>query len=449
MSGSDTTFPANFLWGAATSAYQIEGSPLADGAGVSNWHRFSHSPGRTANGETGDVACDHYRRYRDDVKLMREIGLRAYRFSIAWSRILPEGTGRVNQKGLDFYRSLVDALLENNIQPMVTLFHWDSPAALDDRGGWLNPDVASWFADYATVMFRSLGDRVKMWATLNEPWVVVDGGYLRGLLAPGHRNLFEAPIASANLMRAHAAAVQTYRSIGKNQIGLVVNIEPKYQASQSPEDLKATTRAEAYMNRQFLDPAFFGRFPEEMKEMFGEAWPEFSSLETLKQPIDFLGINYYTRAVTKNDPQQIVERAGRVKQPRATCTTTDWEVFPQGLTDTLLWVKERYGNLPMYVTENGAAFYDPPTALEGKVEDPLRISYLRQHFLAARAAMQRGVDLRGYFVWSLFDNYEWALGFSKRFGIIHVDYETQHRTLKNSARFYSRVIASNGQELGA
>jgi beta-glucosidase len=449
MAPDTKSFPDGFLWGAATSAYQIEGSPLADGAGVSNWHRFSHTPGRTSNNETGDVACDHYRRYREDVALMRELGLTAYRFSIAWSRVLPEGRGRVNEKGLDFYRRLVDSLLEAGIQPCATLFHWDSPAALDDRGAWLNPDMASWFAEYAEVMFGALDGRVRMWATLNEPWVVTDGGYLHGPLAPGHRNSFEAPIASFNLLRAHAAAVRAYRSVGKHQIGLVVNVEPKYRASESAEDVAATKRAEAYMNRQYLDPVFFGSFPEEMHDVFGDGWPNFDPLEVqaIRQPIDFLGLNYYTRAVTKNDPQQIIERAARVRNPRAMYTMTDWEVFPQGLTDTLVWLRDRYGNIPMYVTENGAAFYDPPVPTNGKVEDPHRTEYLREHFRAAREAIRLGVNLRGYFVWSLLDNYEWALGYSKRFGIIHVDYETQKRTPKASARFYTEVIRSNGATL--
>ncbi|HEY4597242.1 MAG TPA: family 1 glycosylhydrolase, partial [Thermoanaerobaculia bacterium] len=258
------SFPDGFLWGAATSAYQVEGSPLADGAGPSIWHRFTRTPWLVPSGDNGDVACDHYRLYKEDVRLMRDLGLHAYRFSVAWGRVLPEGTGRVNERGLDFYRRLVDALLENGIQPLATLYHWDLPAALDDRGGWLNRDVMSWFAEYAQVMFRALDDRVRMWATLNEPWVVTDGGYLHGALAPGHRNLFEAPIASHHLMLAHAAGVEVYRAEGKHQIGLVVNLEPKYPASDSEEDLAATRRADAYMNRQYLDPVFHGRYPDEM-----------------------------------------------------------------------------------------------------------------------------------------------------------------------------------------
>jgi beta-glucosidase len=444
-------FPGTFIWGASTSAYQVEGSPLADGAGPSIWHRFSHTPGRVSNDENGDIACDHYRRYASDAALMRDLGLKAYRFSISWSRILPEGTGRVNQSGVDFYDRLVDALLQHGIRPMATLYHWDLPAALDDRGGWVNRDIAKWFAEYATVMFKALDDRVKWWATLNEPWVVTDGGYLHGLLAPGHRNLFETPIATHNLMRAHGAAVTVYReSFGRNQIGLVVNLEPKYPASAGEEDLAATRRADAYMNRQYLDPVFFGEYPRELEEIFGDAWPDFpqNDFSSIRQPIDFLGINYYTRGVTRNDPNTLVERAVRVRQPRAVYTETAWEVFPQALTDILVWVKERYGDLPLYVTENGAAFYDPPAALNGSVSDPLRVEYLRSHILAVHEAIKRGAPVRGYFVWSLLDNFEWAHGFSKRFGIVHVDYETQQRTLKDSARFYADVIRTKGATLG-
>ncbi|MDP9122334.1 MAG: GH1 family beta-glucosidase, partial [Acidobacteriota bacterium] len=423
------TFPEGFLWGAATSAYQIEGSPLADGAGPSIWHRFTRTPGLVREGATGDVACDHYRLYESDVGLMRELGLTAYRFSISWSRILPRGKGAVNPRGLDFYRRLVDQLLASGIQPFVTLFHWDLPAALDDLGGWLNPEIAAWFGDYAEVLFRALDDRVERWATLNEPWVVTDGGYLHGALAPGHRNLFEAPIASHNLLRAHARAVEAYRASGCHQIGLVVNLEPKYPASASPEDRAAAARADAYMNRQYLDPVFFGTYPEELREIFGEAWPEMpaADLEQIRQPIDFLGVNYYTRSVTRHDPAALPVRASAVRQPRHTYTETGWEVYPQGLTDTLLWVRQRYGDLPLYVTENGAAFYDPPT-VSTHLDDPLRVDYLRQHLTAARSAIDQGVDLRGYFAWSLLDNLEWSLGYSKRFGIVHVDFDTQRRT---------------------
>jgi beta-glucosidase len=439
-------FPDGFLWGSATSAYQIEGSPLADGAGPSIWQRFAHTPGKTASGDTGDIACDHYRRYCDDVALMSDLGLKAYRFSIAWGRVFPEGIGRINPAGLDFYDRLVDALLEKGIEPLPTLYHWDLPAALDDRGGWLNPDIANWFADYGEALFRKLDGRVKQWATLNEPWVVTDGGYLHGALAPGHSNLFETPIASRNLMLAHGAAVKRYREVGAHRIGLVVNIEPKYPASDSDADRAATRRADAYMNRQYLDPAFGLGCPEEMAEIFGEAWRDWTTdeLALAAQPIDWLGINYYTRGVMRDEPAKWPVRADYVKQAGQIYTETGWEVFEQGLTDTLLWVKERYGNPAVYITENGAAFHDPPAASGGHVSDPLRVAYLKRHLCAVHAAIQAGADIRGYMVWSLFDNLEWSLGFSKRFGIVHVNFETQERTPKDSALFYAKVVARNG-----
>jgi beta-glucosidase len=442
-------FPADFVWGSATSAYQVEGSPLADGAGPSIWQRFCHTPNLVRDGDTGDVACDHYRRYREDVALMKSLGMNAYRFSIGWSRILPHGKGAINPGGVDFYDRLVDELLRNDIEPMVTLFHWDLPAALDDLGGWLNPDIADWFAEYASVMYRKLDGRVKMWATLNEPWVVVDGGYLHGALAPGHRNRFEAPLASHNLMRAHGAAVKAYRDIGKHRIGIVVNLEPKYAASDDLADRAATVRAEAYMNRQYLDPIIHGRYPAELKEIFGEAWPDWpdADMALIRQPIDFIGVNYYTRNVTRADPASWPLRASSVRQRQATYTETGWEVFAQGLTDVLEWVKHSYGNMPLYVTENGSAFFDPPTAENNRVEDPLRVDYLRKHIAAIHAAREAGVDLRGYFAWSLLDNFEWSLGYAKRFGIVHVNFETQQRTPKDSAKLYSRIIASRGRVL--
>jgi beta-glucosidase len=292
-------------------------------------------------------------------------------------------------------------------------------------------------------MFRALDDRVRFWVTLNEPWVVMDGGYLHGVMAPGHRNVFEAPLVTHNLLRAHASAVRAYRAIGKHQIGLVVNLETKYPASDSEEDRQAVKRADAYMNRQYLDPVYLGSYPPEMKEMFGEAWPEFpkSDLQQIREPFDFLGINYYFPGWMQHDPNTIVEKAKRVHQPQLTYTETAWPVFPQGLTDILTTVTERYGNVPIYITENGAAFRDPPSAEDGRIDDPLRIQYLRQHLLAARAAMRKGVDLRGYFAWSLLDNFEWQAGFSKRFGLIHVNYADQKRTIKQSGYFYRDAIA--------
>ena len=444
-------FPDDFLWGAATSAYQIEGSPLADGAGPSIWERFTHSPGLTVNGDTGDVACDHYRRWETDVGIMAELGLNAYRFSIAWSRVLPEGKGRLNRKGLAFYERLVDGLLARGIKPNATLYHWDLPAALDDRGGWLNPDIAGWFAEYAQHAFRALGDRVEMWATLNEPWVVTDGGYLHGALAPGHRNHFEAPLATHNLMLAHGAAVQAYRAEGKGRIGIVVNLAPKDAATDKPEDIAAARRDATYMNRQYLDPVLRGSYPEDMGDIFGKAWPAFpeSDLARIRQPIDFVGVNYYTRNVVRDDPRALPVRVGYVPQRQHAVTETGWEVYPQGLTDILVWVTERYGKIPLYITENGAAFYDPPTPVNGRIDDYLRVDYFRTHLRAAYDAMGRGVDLRGYFAWSLFDNFEWSLGYAKRFGIVHVDYGTLERTVKASGRYYSEIIRTRGAALSS
>ncbi len=448
---TDQTFPDGFLWGAATSAYQIEGADTADGAGPSFWRRFSHTPGNVLRGDTGDVACDHYHRYESDVRLMAELGLQTYRFSTAWGRIMPEGRGRVNQKGLDFYRRLVDALLAVGIRPNATLYHWDLPAALDDRGGWLDRDIADRFADYARTMYDALGDRVAMWATLNEPWVIVDAGYLHGVHAPGHRSAFEAAIAAHNLMRAHGAAVQAHRASGATgQVGVVVNLEPKYAASDSDADQAAQRRAEAYMNRQYLDAMLDGRYPEELRDVYGEAWFEKSAedMALVQQPIDWVGVNYYTRSVTKDDPTHWPVREGRVRQPQHAHTEMEWEVYPEGLADTLRWVRDTYGRFPLYVTENGASFYDPPTADGGEVDDPLRVAYYREHLRAVRRAIADGVDVRGYYAWSLLDNFEWGLGRARRFGIVHVDFATQQRTPKRSARFYADVIRTNGGALG-
>ncbi|MBI2212934.1 MAG: beta-glucosidase [Acidobacteria bacterium] len=443
------SFPDGFLWGAATAAYQIEGSPLADGAGPSIWHRFSHTPGMVKNGDTGDLACDHYRRRRDDVALMHELGLEAYRFSVAWGRVMPDGTGAVNQRGLDFYRALVDELLEAGIQPMATLYHWDLPAALDDRGGWLSRDVASWFADYAQIVTRALGDRVAMWVTINEPWVIATGGYIHGGLAPGHRNVFEGPIATHNILRAHGAGIRALRSETRAPAGIVLNLEPKYAATDDEADLAAVRRADAFMNRQYLDPLFRGAYPDEMGELFSEAWPshQAADFDLIATPIDFLGVNYYSRGLTANDSSAPVERASRVKNRTSAYTEMGWEVFPRGLSDILVRVATDYTKLPLYITENGAAFYDPPVAPFEGIDDPLRTGYLRDHLVAVGDAIARGADVRGYFVWSLMDNFEWSEGFAKRFGIVHVDYATMQRTVKRSGRWYAEVVRRNGVEM--
>ncbi len=444
----DSSFPTDFLWGAATSAYQIEGSPLADGAGASTWHRFAHAPGKTFAGHHGDIACDHYRRFADDVRLMRDLGLGAYRFSISWSRVLPAGTGPVNRAGLDFYSRLVDALLEHGIQPMATLYHWDLPQALEHRGGWAHADSANWFAEYAELMYRALDDRVARWATINEPWVIVNEGYVEGRHAPGRRDWIEAAAVAKNLLKAHAAAVAAYRAVGKHAIGLVVNLIPIHPASDTEADRQAANRADAYLNRQFLDPVLLGTIPTDLAEMFGPAWPVWTAeeLQQIHAPIDFVGVNYYLRWIVCDDAAAGPARARIITQPNCPRTATDWEIYPNGLLEILQWVRSRYGNLPLYITENGAAF-DDVLLPNGSIDDRPRVEYVHGHLKAARQAIDAGINLRGYFVWSLLDNFEWQAGYSKRFGIVYVDFDTQRRIPKASARWYSHVVQTNGAAL--
>ena len=443
-------FPEAFLWGAATSAYQIEGSPLADGAGIGVWHRFVHTPGNTRHGDTGDVACDHYRRWADDLALMRELGVKAYRFGLGWARILPDGLGSVNRAGIDFYDRLVDALLAAGIEPVVTLYHWDMPAALDDRGGWLSPDSPGWFTHYARAAFEALGDRVRWWATLNEPWVVMDAGYLFGFNAPGHRNRYEAPIAMHHMLLAHAEGVRLYRSLGlAGRIGIVVNLEPKDPATGSEEDRAAAARDDAYNNQYHLDPVFFGRYPEAVRGIFGEAWPAWvdQEVQRIREPVDFVGVNYYSRRLVRHDPTAVLGFGAAPPPKGSVVMETGWEVHPPGLARALAELRARYGSVPVLITENGAAFPDPPQVTGATLEDPLRVAYYRDHLLTLRAEIARGADVRGYFAWSLLDNLEWSNGYSLRFGLVHVDFETQRRTMKASGRYYREIIRTRGAAL--
>jgi beta-glucosidase len=439
-------FSSQFIFGAATAAYQIEGSPLADGAGASIWHRFAHTPNRIARGETGDVACDHYRRYPEDLRILADLGIAHYRLSFSWSRLFPTGRGVINPKGFDFYDRLIDGLLAHGITPMVTLYHWDLPAALDDLGGWLNPEIEHWFAEYAAACFKHFDDRVPRWVTINEPWVIADGGYMHGVLAPGHRSAYEAALVAHHLLKSHARAVRTYRTMGRHQIGIALNLEPKVAASDSDQDQMACQLADAYMNRQYLDPVLKGCVPPELKRIFKEAWFERSlaDQEQIAVPIDFMGLNYYTRAVTRDEPKNWPVPAATVVQEQSSYTETGWEIFPQALTELLLRLKTEYGNPPIYITENGAALADPPVTAQGRIEDQHRIDYLRQHLHAILDAIDQGANVQGYYVWSLLDNLEWALGFSKRFGIVRVDPIDQHRTIKESGYFYQRVIRERG-----
>jgi beta-glucosidase len=440
--------PPDFLWGVATASYQIEGSVTTDGRGESIWDRFSHTPGKVANGDTGDVACDHYRLYAQDVELMAGLGVQAYRFSVAWPRVLPQGSGRVNARGVAFYERLVDALLARGIKPAVTLYHWDLPEALQDKGGWANRDTAARFADYAEAVYRALGDRVALWITHNEPWVVAFLGHFTGEHAPGIRNLDTALAAAHHLLLSHGLAVDAYRSIGlAAPIGITLSLWPTVPASDREEDADAARVADGYHNRWFLDPLFRARYPQDMIEVFGRlatpaATVRDGDLAQISRPIDFLGVNYYTRGRMRRDPSGPLGYSPlNPADLDLPLTMIGGEIVPEGLHDLLVRLAGEYGKPPIYITENGAPFPDAP-GVDGQVHDPERVEFLRRHFVAALAAREEGVDLRGFFVWSLLDNFEWALGYGPRFGIVYVDYATQQRIPKESARFLRDVISS-------
>jgi beta-glucosidase len=438
------TFPKDFIWGAATSAYQIEGAWNEDGRGESIIDHFTHTPGKIKNNDNGDIALDHYHRYQEDVALMKTIGLRAYRFSIAWSRVLPAGRGQPNPAGLDFYDRLVDALLDAGIQPFATVYCWDLPQALQDKGGWTKRGTVDAFVEYADLISRRLGDRVKAWATLNEPMSEAHDGYENGKLAPGHKNAHEAVLASHYLLLAHARALPVIRQNSPQaQVGIVINIIPVYPASASLYDRREVLIADAYLNRWYLNPLVGRAYPEELikQNAINMSFVMGGDLDEMAAPIDFLGVNYYTRAILRgtafpkenNDP--VTLQAGEEK------TDMGWEVYPQGLHEVLCRLHFEFHFPAYYVTENGAAYTDQLDPND-KVHDPARISYLERHFTQAARAIQAGVPLRGYFVWSLMDNFEWAQGYSKRFGLIYIDYPTQKRVLKDSAQWYRDWIAS-------
>ncbi len=439
-------FPEDFLWGAATASYQIEGSPLADGAGPSIWHRFSHTPGNVANGDTGDVACDHYNRYKEDIEIMKELNLKAYRFSISWPRIFPEGKGKVNIKGIDFYSRLVDALLEKGIVPFITLYHWDLPASLQDIGGWTNPDIAGWFSDYADYVFQVLGDRVKHWITLNEPWVTAVIGHVWGTHAPGMKDIYAGFRVVHNQLRAHSEAVRAFRAQNiDGKIGITLSNHSQEPVSSDPKDVEAAYIAHEYINYPlFLHPIYKGAYPPHLLKVAEEFFPEKyeKDLSEIKEPIDFIGINYYSGGRVKYDPT--APFGIKTEKFGLPVTEMGWEIYPKGLYIILKGVQDEYNPEEVYITENGAAFLDKVE--DGKVHDEERIDYLREHFKMAHKAMGEGVRLRGYFVWSLLDNFEWAYGYSKRFGIVYVDYETQKRIIKDSGYWYKDVISSSEVE---
>jgi beta-glucosidase len=431
--------PAGFVWGAATAAYQIEGAARTDGRGESIWDRFSHTPGRVTNGDTGDVACDHYHRFRDDVALMAELGLDAYRFSVSWPRVIPAGTGAVNEAGLDFYDRLVDELLAHGIAPHMTLYHWDLPQALEDAGGWPVRATADAFAEYARVVAGRLGDRVTHIATLNEPHIVSDHGYRIGSHAPGRKEPDAAVAAAHHLLLAHGLGMQAIRAAAPGAAaGIALDFEPKHPATPHVLDQEAAIVAHDHFNRWYLDPITGRGYPEDGARAWGWRREEVrdGDMELIAAPIDFLGVNYYSRELVRSPLLPALNGADGDRER----TAMGWDVYPEGLTETLEFVASRTGDLPLYITENGAAYeldeLDP-------TRDPDRVKFLQRHLDAALDALERGVPLRGYFVWSLLDNFEWAHGYGYRFGIVHVDYATMERKVRDSGRFWAE-LAGNG-----
>ena len=442
-------FPKDFRWGAATAAYQIEGAATEAGRGPSIWDTFSRTPGKVFAGHTGDVACDHYHRYPEDVAIMRELGIGTYRFSVSWPRIRPDGTGPANPRGLDFYDRLTNELLANGIEPMLTLYHWDLPQGLEDRGGWTSRDTSYYFAEYALAVHKRLGDRIKLWTTLNEPWCSAFLGYAAGVFAPGHTDVQEGLSAAHHLLLGHGLATAELRHAGAETIGITLNLAPVVPADPNdPAELDAADRVDAMLNRLFLEPVIKGAYEPYAKQMFSEGVVRDGDEAIIGQPIDMLGVNYY-------NPNLVTARPGAPENPvypgshgvdfrpaPGKTTAMGWPIEPWGLTELLERLHRDYPGLPLIITENGAAFDDVHS--DGNVADSDRISYLEEHLRACHEAISRGVDLRGYLVWSLLDNFEWAEGYRKRFGIVHVDFDTQARTPKDSARWYAKVIERNG-----
>jgi len=447
---SKRQFPDGFLWGAATAAYQIEGAWNVDGKGENVWDRFTHQPYRILNGDTGDTACDHYHRMPDDVRLMKTLGFQTYRFSISWARVLPEGRGQVNQRGLDFYDRLVDELLAAGIKPNATLHHWDLPQAIQDVGGWPRRESVDWFVDYARLMFDRLGDRVAMWATHNEPGVPAFTGYGTARHAPGIEDMTQAYQTVHHLLLSHGKAVQAFREGGyPGKIGIVIDLSQFLPASPSDADRAACQRAYQEKTALYLQPLFHGSYPAELMEWIGAHRPKIQDgdLAAIHQPIDFLGVNYYmTFAVAFESQDNLLKtRRTQISGPSWGQTEMGWGIYPPGLTAMLEDVRTRYGNPPVYITENGTALIDTPDDT-GFVRDWGRVQFLRAHLQAAHDALQAGCDLRGYYIWSLMDNFEWSYGYQPRFGIVRVDYDTLKRIPKQSALWYREVIQNNGFE---
>ncbi|MCX4985225.1 GH1 family beta-glucosidase [Streptomyces sp. NBC_00572] len=450
-------FPEGFRWGTATAAYQIEGAAAEDGRTPSIWDTFSRTPGKVRNGDTGDIAADHYHRVDEDVELMRRLGVTDYRFSISWPRVQPTGRGPAVRKGLDFYRRLVDRLLAVGIRPVATLYHWDLPQELEDAGGWPHRETSYRFAEYAGIMADALGDRVATWTTLNEPWCAAFLGYGNGVHAPGRTSALASLRAAHHLNLAHGLAARTLRGSlpGAAEVSLTLNLHAVRASSQSPEDLDAARRIDAVGNRIFLDPVFHGRLPADLvrdtASVTDWSFVQDGDLATAAAPIDSLGINYYSPSVVgagtseSPSPWAGAERHVRFEPAPGPRTAMDWPVDADGLHELLIRLRDELPNVPLVITENGAA-YDDYADPSGQVKDPERVAYLHAHLAAVHRALADGADVRGYFLWSLLDNFEWAYGYSKRFGIVHVDFATQRRTLKDSARWYAEAIARGGLE---
>ncbi len=447
----DVSFPDDFLFGSATSAYQIEGAHDADGKGESIWDRFTHTPGKTKQGATGDVACDHYHRFKDDVALMKDLGLQAYRFSVSWPRVLPAGRGSPNTAGLDFYCRLVDSLLDAGIKPFVSLYHWDLPQALHEKGGWASRDIAGWFADYANLMARTLADRVKLWTTLNEPQIFSTLGYLLGQHAPGINDPGQYFRASHFINLAHGRAVEAIRDESDEvEVGTVLQLPPIYPSTDSDEDHEAAQRMDGFLNRWYAEPVLLGRYPKDVLELLAPLnLPiEEGDMELVYQPLDFAGLNLYTRLFACHDPDTPLLESKidfSHKVPDSRYTDFGWEVYPPAVFESLMRFKEEWGDLPVYITENGSAEAD--RLVDGRVDDGDRIDYLCSYLQEVSHALDRGVKVRGYFVWTLLDNFEWAEGFTKRFGICYTDFESLERIPKRSALWYRDVISERGFRL--
>lgn len=440
-------FPKDFLWGTATAAYQIEGAHNVDGKGESIWDEFCKRKGKIKNGDTGDVACNHYYQYLEDLNLMKSLEYPTYRFSISWTRVFPEGKGKPNQKGLDFYKRLLDGLLERNILPFVTLYHWDLPLELEKQGGWLSREVPKYFADYSEVVVTTFQDRVKHWITLNEPWVVMIGGYVLGFLAPGKIRPFQSLQVAHNLLLAHGLAVERIRNISSSlQVGITHALSPIHPASLNGSH-KATLRAHALHNELWLDPILKAKYPKEIEQQVfsqNKKIPLEEDLKIISQKIDFLGINNYTRTIVTYFPFPLYSfRPIRPTYPNVQFTSMNWEIYPRGIYEILKWIQENYKNPPVYITENGVAFYEKPNESE-EILDENRIQFLKSYLSEISHAIHEGVNVKGYFVWSFMDNFEWAYGYEKTFGLVHINRKTLKRTPKKSAFWYSQVCKENG-----